>query len=56
VRHAPGRLIRDLIADLDGFAAGCPASDDVTALMVRYHGQIQDGPAAAITAEVGCSA
>jgi serine phosphatase RsbU (regulator of sigma subunit)/DNA-binding response OmpR family regulator len=53
---APDMLLTDLIADLDGFAAGCPASDDVTALMVRYHGQIQDGSAAAITAEVGSSA
>ena len=35
---APDALLAGLIADLDGFAAGCPASDDVTTLMVRFHG------------------
>jgi sigma-B regulation protein RsbU (phosphoserine phosphatase) len=35
---APDRLLAALTADLDHFSGGIPASDDVTALMVRFGG------------------
>ena len=40
---APDAMLAALIAEVDRFSGGCPASDDVTALMMRYHGQMECG-------------
>jgi phosphoserine phosphatase RsbU/P len=40
--RAPDRLLDDLAAELDRFSEGLPASDDVTALVVRLTGRIVD--------------